>query len=631
MNNDQDQNNVGWGDFSDGDEQLQQRPVPPQRPSSPRPQSRKQKRGGGKVALIIILIVLLLAVIGGGVYFFFFMKNNSDRIIVPYIAHQKPRIDPHIPASVPIADKLDEVIFDGIFNISANPSGITYEDGLGEFMGISNDNVVTVRLKPKRKWHSSYKVHMEKKKVAVLEGSSVLFTAKDLQFTLRRIQKLGSLSPDYILVSQAVADFAFTGPDANGEIQFQFRDDRIWTETDIKEVLSFKILPHNSEINAAMYKEGTGPFILAGQNEDIIYFHKNLSGITYITELILKPFIDNSTYTTELKNSNINNLLSTPFGCISPILGDTSDFFYKSNISTTFFALFYNVQRLDIEKRKALRNLVDNKKVLTRFFKINTEQQRHITDYKGNVDNYEDYLNYSIFPSTSYYVDEKVVVPMVERDQADLSVLPDTVRIQTCLNYGFREELTDLVEIFNDPSVFNGKIKVTAVKNSEIKRGNYDAVLVPVSGYRSNFLFDLYDVFLREPDFAIHKINLKTFVDKKGRRQIESSSFQAGKNFFRLDLQQEQELADKEKLLEYIYGFMSTREVGDKQAYAQFVDELDQQMVLGSWLFSLPSLAYFSTQFNAESIHLYGVASQLSTIENWQESLTKRGLFGLKF
>jgi hypothetical protein len=36
-------------------------------------------------------------------------------------------------------------------------------------------------------------------------------------------------------------------------------------------------------------------------------------------------------------------------------------------------------------------------------------------------------------------------------------------------------------------------------------------------------------------------------------------------------------------------------------------------------LFSLPSLAYFTTQFDAQTIDLYGVASQLSTIEKWQE------------
>ena len=35
--------------------------------------------------------------------------------------------------------------------------------------------------------------------------------------------------------------------------------------------------------------------------------------------------------------------------------------------------------------------------------------------------------------------------------------------------------------------------------------------------------------------------------------------------------------------------------------------------------FSLPSLAYFTTQFDAETIDLYGVASQLSTIEKWQK------------
>jgi len=71
--------------------------------------------------------------------------------------------------------------------------------------------------------------------------------------------------------------------------------------------------------------------------------------------------------------------------------------------------------------------------------------------------------------------------------------------------------------------------------------------------------------------------------------------------------------------LQYIYTFMSTREIGDKQAYARMIDEMDQELALGKWLFSLPSLAYFSTQFDPNSIQLYGVASQLSTIEKWQE------------
>jgi hypothetical protein len=73
------------------------------------------------------------------------------------------------------------------------------------------------------------------------------------------------------------------------------------------------------------------------------------------------------------------------------------------------------------------------------------------------------------------------------------------------------------------------------------------------------------------------------------------------------------------KLLDYLYGFMSTREIGDRQVYAGMIDELDQEMAFGAWLFSLPSLAYFSTQFDQTSIDLYGKASQLSTIENWSE------------
>jgi len=106
---------------------------------------------------------------------------------------------------------------------------------------------------------------------------------------------------------------------------------------------------------------------------------------------------------------------------------------------------------------------------------------------------------------------------------------------------------------------------------------------------------------------------------------LDKNSFTANKNFFRLDLSQNSdENQNIQKLLEYIFGFMSTHEIGDKQAYSKFIDQLDQEMALGTWLFSLPSLAYFSTQFNSSTIDLYGTASQLSTIENWQESPKKK-------
>lgn len=561
-----------------------------------------------------------LVAIAAAVYVLFFMKDLSGRIVIPYISHQKPRIDPHVPSAVPIADKLDEVMFDGLFNISANPSGITYEDGLGELMGIDENGIVSVRLKPKKRWHSSYQINREDDEYKISEREAVLFTAKDLHFTLRRIKRLGSLSPDYILVSQAVPELDFSGPDENNEIHFRFRMDREWPEADIKEVLSFKILPAESEMSAPNYLNGTGPYILAGTNEDVITFLRNPAGLAQIPLLQLQPFIDNSTYATELKNGNINSLLSTPFGSLSPLLEDREDFFYKSNISTTFFAVLFNTQRLNRAQRQELRKLISNKKIVNRFFKIGTEQQRHITDYKGNNDNYEDYLNYSMFPSTSYYVQDNVVLPLHPTGQPDVSILPDTVRIQVCLNYGFREELSELAQIMNDPALFNGKIKVTAVPNEELRKGNYDGVLVAVSGYRSNFLFDLYDLFLREPDLAVKKIHLVTDSDGRGNRIVNPRSFQADKNFFRLDATvSSEEQEDILKLLDYIYGFMSTREVGDKQAYAEFIDQLDQDMALGSWLFSLPSLAYFSTQFDSSSIDLYGVASQLSTIEKWRE------------
>lgn len=562
------------------------------------------------------IIGAVVLVIGAALFYFLTLKDLEDKIILPYIAHQKPVTDPHLPHPVFLSDKLDEVLYDGIFNISANPSGITYEDGLGELMGIDENNVVTIRLKPKKKWHSSYTVKSEDDEIEVTESNDVYFDAKDLRFTLRRIKKLGSRSPDYILVSQAIELMDFEGPDANNEIRFKFKDDRIWSETDIKEVLSFKILPYDSEINGEFYPLGTGPYMAIDRTAQVSDYINNPSEDAYISNVKLAPFIDNSTFISELENENINVLLGTPYGSLSPLLQDSEEYFAKSNISTTFFALFFNVERLSREQRHVLRNFINNKVIVNRFFKVGSEQQRHIIDYKGNKDNYDDYLNYSVFPSTSYYVDEEIVVPYIKTEVPDLSVLPDTVRIQCCLNYGYREEFTDIINVLNDQSLFKGRLKATAVTNDELKKGYYDAVLMAVNGYRSTFLFDFYDIFLREPDLEDYRIHLKVNPDGT----VNNESFTANKNYFRLDasvLNEDQE--DLIKFLDYTYGFMSTREVGDRQVYAGFIDQLEQELALGKWLFSLPSLTYFNKQFDESTIDLYGVASQLSTIEKWQE------------
>lgn len=582
-----------------------------------------------KKTLLGIVIALVVLIGAGALYWFVFRKDLSDRIVIPYIAHQKPKIDPHVPSSVPIADKLDEVIFDGLFNYTASPSGVVYENGLGELMGIDQKCVVTVRLKPSRKWHSSFLATMEKKEITLTPRQEIDFAAQDLKFTLSRIQKLGSLSPDYILVSQAVPDFSFTGPDGNGEIKFQFRSDRMWSQDDIKEVLSFKVLPGTSDMEAPQYTIGTGPYMLCGEYEDVIYFQKMPGAGTTITNFILKPFIDNSTYTTELKNRNINVLLSTPFGAVSPILRDSTDYFYKSSIATAFFSLYFNTEKLSIEKRKALRKLVNNRMIMERFFKIGTQQQRHIANYRGAGDNYDEYLNYSVFPTTTYYIEDSVVMPVKDMGDVDMSVLTDTVRIQTCVTFDFREELSELVEILNDPVMFHGKIKATAVSNAEIGQGNYDAVLFVSTGYRSNFLFDLYNVFLREPDFGAYRVNLQTAIDAKGKQVISEQSLSADKNFFRLDLGRDfAERADVKQLLDYLFLFMSSREIGDKQQTAILIDQIENKLALGAWLFSLPSLAYLSTQFDASTIDMYGAASQLSTVEKWLEMPKKKGLLG---
>ena len=142
-------------------------------------------------------------------------------------------------------------------------------------------------------------------------------------------------------------------------------------------------------------------------------------------------------------------------------------------------------------------------------------------------------------------------------------------------------------------------------------------MLIAIDGYKSTFLFDLYNIFMREPDLAVYRINLKTESDDKGNKVIAPATWNGKNNFCRLDAStgDEQTL----KFMQYIYAFMYSNYLGDKQVYAGFVADQEQELALGVWLFSLPSLAYFRTQFDANSIDLYGVASQLSTIEKWKE------------
>lgn len=571
----------------------------------------------------IVIGVVVVLVVAAGLWYFLSRPSLEGIVAFPYISHQKPAIDPHLPSSNAMADKLDDVLFDGLFNLTATPSGVIFEDGLGEFVGIEND-IVTIRLKKGRYWHDSYQAFVDGKKVNIEKKGGHEFTSKDLAFTLRRIQSLGSLSPDYILVAQALPVMEFEGPDSQNQIKLKFRSDRLWIESDIKEVLSFKILPDNSEMNALTYSDGTTPYMVVPELENIIRFYRTPDGNANVGKVHLVPYIDNSTFTTELRNGNINVLLESPFGSLSPILQEPGKFFVKSNVSSTFFAVFFNTQRLKRDQRIVLRRLLNNKTILDRFFKVGTEQQRHTIDFKGNRDQYEAFLNDVVFPTSSYYVADSVVDRLHDSTATDLSLLPDTVRIKACLNYGNREEYSELIDILNDPAVTKGRVKATAVQNDDIKRGDYDAVLVAVTGYRSNFLFDLYSLFLREPDLETYKINLFTAPNGKGELDVSTNSLQAEHNFFRLDATQNtSEQNNTRKLLEDIYGFMSTHEVGDRQEYARRVSADEHQMALGSWLFSLPSLGYFSRQFDSTSIDLYGVASQLSTLKKWKEAVKK--------
>ena len=568
----------------------------------------------------IIIGAAIVIVLAGGLWYFLTRPSLKDTVAFPYIAHQKPAIDPHLPSSNAMADKLDDVIFDGLFNLTATPSGVIFEDGLGEFVGINND-IVTIRLKSGRYWHDSYQAFIDGKNVTIEKKRAHEFTAKDLAFTLKRIQNLGSLSPDYILVGQALPVMDFEGPNDRNEINFKFRGNRIWIESDIKEILSFKILPDNSDMNALTYSIGTTSYMKVPDYKNIIRFFGIPNGGAAINKVHLIPYVDNSTFTTELRNGNINALLETPFGSLSPILQGQKEFFVKSNVSSTFFAVLFNCQRLNREQRVELRRLLNNKKIVDRFFKVGTEQQRHMVDFKGNHDNYTDLLNDIVFPTSSYYVQDTIVDRIHDNNPPNLSVLPDTIRIKACLNYGYREEYSDLIDILNDRIITQGRVKATALQNDDIKRCDYDALLIAVSGYRSNFLFDLYSIFLREPDLETYKVNLQTVLNDKGELTVNPSSFRANHNF--LDLDASVNVAEKEDInlfLDDMFNFMSTHEVGDKQEFARRVTADENRMALGTWLFSLPSMAYFSTQFDSTSIDLYGVASQLSTLKKWKES-----------
>ncbi|NUQ80965.1 MAG: hypothetical protein HUU10_05070 [Bacteroidetes bacterium] len=566
--------------------------------------------------------------IGGGIAvvalltFLFWPSNRlKDTIAIPYISHQPPVLDPQLPAADPLSDKLDEVLYDGLFNISANPSGIVYEDGLGELVGITTENTVIIRLKPGKKWHDSWKPVVQDDELTISEGNMVPVTARDIRFTLRRILALGSLSPDYILVAQALESFDFTGPDENDEIRFQLKPTRIWTENDVKEVFSFKVLPASSQLNQAAYPIGSGPYLQVRPEGTPDWFIRMPGGPAGITTLKLVPFIDNSTYQTEFANGEFNVLPGTPFGSSSPLLSDPEEFFAKPNISTTFFAVLFNTDRLSLEQRQSLRGLLNNQAILSRFFKAGTPQQRPVTDYKGKTNAYNDFLNYSVFPSSSYYIEEEVVTPARLSAGPDLSVLPDSVRIKVFLNAGNREELSELVTILNEPAIGKNRIRATAASAEDLRTGNYDAVLVAVNGYRSNFLFDLYDIFLREPDPEQYRINL---VTNGMGGTVNASSLAGNRNYFRLDATDTKGDPEKEALLlEYVYGFMAASNIGDKQEYARRVDQTEHELALGAWLFSLPSLNYFSTQFDPASIYLYGVTSQLSTIEQWREAMKK--------
>ena len=67
-------------------------------------------------------------------------------------------------------------------------SGVVYEDGLGELIGIDKNDVVTVRLKANKLWHDSYTVTVDERQVGINKSREPFLFGRRFDFTLKRIQ-----------------------------------------------------------------------------------------------------------------------------------------------------------------------------------------------------------------------------------------------------------------------------------------------------------------------------------------------------------------------------------------------------------------------------------------------------------
>lgn len=558
-----------------------------------------------------LIIAGVAVIVIAALIFIFTRKDLTGSIVIPYVSHQVPVIDPHLPRHDPLSDQLEDVFFDGLFNAKASPSGVIYEDGLAELVSLEGRKV-TFRLKENVKWHSSYKRWVKDDEVMTENLQVRTFSAADLAFTINRIRRLGTLSPDFILIQQGLVSFNFTEGE-NNEISYTLSSDRsVWREDDVKEIFSFKILPKESSLQASEFTEGSGPFMVVPSSESTKPLVKHPDKHSELASVGLFPAVDNSTFVSELLSGNTNLLLNTPFGAESPILEKNGDFFAKSKLSSTFFAVLFNTKRVSKERRQKFRKLINAAEIQANMYKVNTPQQRHIKDYLGQRDNYSDYVNFSVFPKTSTYVKGKIVTDYPSN--ADISAMTDSINIRVSLNHGFREELTELSSVIN--TMYKGNISVTAVDKETILAGDYDAILLPISGYRSNYLFDLYSIFMRMPDVETYQVNASTKSNAKGERVLDTDNVREGSNFFRIDASASGEM---EEFYQLVYEFMASKFLYDKIAFAEMIHAKEEELALGAWLFSLPSTSYFSKQFDSSSIVMYGHASSFSTIAKWKE------------
>ena len=82
-------------------------------------------------------------------------------------------------------------------------------------------------------------------------------------------------------------------------------------------------------MNALNYRVGTAAYLSLPPKDGVSELLQNARKSGPDPQFVnLAPFIDNSTYPTEMKNGTINVLLDTPFGSLSPVLMNQEEYLH---------------------------------------------------------------------------------------------------------------------------------------------------------------------------------------------------------------------------------------------------------------------------------------------------------------